>query len=61
MPDANIIRGALLIGLIIGFVGIWIWAWSKKRKPDFDRAARMPLEEDVPETRTTREREGEEE
>ena len=50
MPDANIIRGALLIGLIIGFVGIWIWAWSKKRKPDFDRAARMPLEEDVPES-----------
>ena len=44
--DVNLIRGALLVGLIIGFAGMWIWAWSKKRKPDFDRAARMPLEED---------------
>ena len=48
--DLNTIRGALLIGLIIGFVGIFIWAWSKKRKPEFDRAARLPLEEDVPDT-----------
>ena len=47
--DANIIRGAILVGLIIGFLGIWAWAWSKKRKPEFDRAARMPLEEDLPE------------
>ncbi len=44
--DINFIRGAILIGLIVGFLGIWLWAWSKKRKPDFDRAARLPLEED---------------
>ena len=44
--DLNVLRGALLIALIIGFVGIFIWAWSKKRKPDFDAAARMPLEND---------------
>lgn len=44
--DVNFIRGAILIGLIVGFLGIWLWAWSKKRKPDFDRAARLPLEED---------------
>lgn len=46
--DLNVLRGALLIALIIGFVGIVIWAWSKKRKPEFDRAARLPLEEDTP-------------
>ena len=48
MMEMNFVRGALLIGLIIGFAGIWIWAWSRKRKPEFDQAARMPLEEDVP-------------
>jgi len=46
--DLNVLRGALLIALIIGFAGIFIWAWSKKRKPEFDRAARLPLEEDTP-------------
>lgn len=44
--DINLIRGAILISLILAFVAIWAWAWSKKRKPDFDRASRLPLEED---------------
>lgn len=46
--DVNLLRGALLVGLIIGFVGIFVWAWSRKRKPEFDQAARLPLEEDIP-------------
>jgi cytochrome c oxidase cbb3-type subunit 4 len=33
-----------LLGL---FIGIWAWAWSSKRKPGFDAAARLPLEDDV--------------
>ena len=53
--DVNIIRGVLLVALIIGFLGIWAWAWSKKRKPEFDRAARMPLEEDEPAARANEE------
>ncbi len=28
------------------FVGIIAWAWSGKRKKDFDEASRLPLEED---------------
>lgn len=46
MENINLLRGAILIALIIGFVAIVLWAWSKKRKPDFEEAARMPLEED---------------
>ena len=46
--DVNLIRGAILVGLIVGFVGVWVWAWSKRRKSDFEAAARMPLEEDEP-------------
>jgi cytochrome c oxidase cbb3-type subunit 4 len=44
--DINLVRGAVLLLLILGFMGIWAWAWSKKRKPTFDEASRLPLEED---------------
>ncbi len=30
------------------FVGIVIWAWSDRRKEDFDKAARMALDDDKP-------------
>ena len=32
--------------LLVVFVGIVVWAWSGKRKADFDEAARIPFEED---------------
>lgn len=32
--------------LVILFLGIWIWAWSGKRKAEFDKAARMALDDD---------------
>ena len=51
--DLDILRGVLLVALIIGFAGMVGWAWSKKRKPEFDQAARLPLEEDVPDLETT--------
>ena len=47
MIDINLIRGLVLIALILGFIGIVAWAWSRKRKPDFDRMSRLPLEEDT--------------
>ena len=38
---------AVLLGL---FVWLVVWAWSKARRPAFDAAARMPLEDDVAST-----------
>jgi cytochrome c oxidase cbb3-type subunit IV len=32
--------------LILVFVGIIAWAYSARRRPTFDAAARLPLEED---------------
>ncbi len=32
--------------MFILFIGIVIWAWSAKRKPQFDEAARLPLEDE---------------
>jgi len=46
MIDINIVRGLITLLLMILFAGICIWAYSKARKPDFDEAAHLPLEED---------------
>ena len=51
------VRGAILVAMIIGFLGMWAWAWSKKRKPDFDRMAQLPLEEDAARVPTRRKEE----
>jgi len=34
------------LALLVAFLGIVAWAWSGKRKPQFDAAARLPLEDD---------------
>ena len=44
--DINDFRGALTAILLISFIGLWIWAWSSRRKAEFDAAAALPLEED---------------
>ena len=44
--DINDLRGFLTALLLFSFVGLWIWAWSSRRKADFDAQAALPLEED---------------
>ncbi|MGW8368631.1 MAG: cbb3-type cytochrome oxidase subunit 3 [Gammaproteobacteria bacterium] len=44
--DIGILRGLLTLVLMLAFLGIAFWAYSKKRKKDFEEAARLPLEED---------------
>ena len=39
------ISGIVTAALIALFVGGWIWAWSPKRKREFEDAARLPLED----------------
>ena len=44
--DIDTFRGivtAVLLGL---FVWLVVWAWSRARKPEFDEAARLPLEDE---------------
>lgn len=45
MDDATL-QGVLTVVLMLAFIGVCVWAWSRRRKPTFDRAAKMPLEED---------------
>jgi cytochrome c oxidase cbb3-type subunit 4 len=40
------ISGVITAVLMLLFIGGWIWAWSPRRKSDFDAAAKLPLAED---------------
>jgi len=44
--DAGTWRGLFTLLMLVIFIGVFVWAFSKKRKPDFDAAAQLPLEED---------------
>jgi cytochrome c oxidase cbb3-type subunit 4 len=40
------VRGILTAVLLVLFVVLCVWAWSDKPRADFDRAARLPFEDD---------------
>jgi cbb3-type cytochrome oxidase subunit 3 len=44
--DIGTLRGLVTAALLLLFVGLVLWAWSGKRKADFERAAQTPLEDD---------------
>ena len=41
--DINDLRGLSTAALLVGFVWLCIWAYSKKRRRDFDKAANLPF------------------
>jgi len=43
--DTGILSGIVTAVLLIVFLGIVAWAWNRRRKPDFDAAARLPLDD----------------
>ncbi|MCE8033453.1 cbb3-type cytochrome c oxidase subunit 3 [Billgrantia tianxiuensis] len=44
--DTGTFRGIITFLLIVAFLGITWWAYSRRRKPDFDEAANLPFAED---------------
>jgi cytochrome c oxidase cbb3-type subunit 4 len=40
------VSGVITAVLLVLFIGGWIWAWSPRRKADFDAAARLPLSDE---------------
>jgi cytochrome c oxidase cbb3-type subunit IV len=46
--SSGTLSGIVTAVLIALFVGIAIWAYSKRRKSSFDAAARLPLEDEEP-------------
>jgi cytochrome c oxidase cbb3-type subunit 4 len=35
--------GVMIVVLMLTFIGIWIWAWLPFHKSNFDRLARLPM------------------
>jgi len=48
--DIGTFRGALTVVLMLLFIGLVFWAYSRRRDDDFDAAARLPLDDDNPDS-----------
>ena len=44
--DINVMRSIVTVLSLVAFVGIIVWAWSKKNQPGFDEAARLPFDDE---------------
>ncbi len=45
--NAGTVSGVITAALLALFVYGCFWAWSARRKPDFDEAARLPLDDEA--------------
>jgi cytochrome c oxidase cbb3-type subunit 4 len=43
--DIGTIRGLVTLLLMLAFIGLVFWAYSKRRKADFDEMAQLPFRE----------------
>ncbi|QNP40417.1 cbb3-type cytochrome oxidase subunit 3 [Lysobacter solisilvae (ex Woo and Kim 2020)] len=39
------VSGIITATLLVVFVAGWAWAWSPRRRRDFEEAARLPLDD----------------
>jgi len=44
--DMNMIRALITLLSFATFIGILLWAWSSRRRSDFEEAARLPFDDD---------------
>ena len=43
--EIDLIRGLITAALLVLFVGLFAFTWSRKRTDTFEHASRMPLED----------------
>jgi cytochrome c oxidase cbb3-type subunit 4 len=43
--DIGTVRGLITLVLMLAFIGLVFWAWSSRRKADFDEMAQLPFRE----------------
>lgn len=53
--DINDLRGLSTLFLMVAFIGVCVWAYSRKRRKDFDEAANLPFEDEEMDQRTREE------
>ncbi|MBZ9559282.1 MULTISPECIES: cbb3-type cytochrome c oxidase subunit 3 [Modicisalibacter] len=50
--DIGTFRGLMTLLILIAFLGVVAWAYSTRRKSDFDEASRLPFADDEDEDAT---------
>jgi cytochrome c oxidase cbb3-type subunit IV len=43
--DLEVLSSAVTVVWFLAFVALCLWAWSGRRRKDFDAAARLPFDE----------------
>ena len=44
--DVNTLRSAATVVSFVTFIGILVWAYSRRNRADFEEAAKLPFEQD---------------
>lgn len=44
--DVNDLRVIVTVLSLVTFVGIWVWAWSRKNRDRFEEAAQLPFRDE---------------
>jgi len=44
--DIGLFRSIMTVVLFAAFIGIVLWAWSSKRRGDFEAASRLAVDDD---------------
>jgi cytochrome c oxidase cbb3-type subunit 4 len=44
--DVNTLRSVVTVVTFVCFIGIVVWAWSRRNAADFEKAAQLPFEQD---------------
>lgn len=44
--DINTLRSVTTVVAFVTFLGIVVWAWSRRNAEEFDKAANLPFEQD---------------
>jgi cytochrome c oxidase cbb3-type subunit IV len=44
----GIVRGLITLILLAAFIALTIWVWSRRNQSAFEAAARLPLDDDMP-------------
>jgi cytochrome c oxidase cbb3-type subunit 4 len=47
--DIGTFRGLITVFVMLAFIGLVFWAYSRRRKADFDEMAQLPFHEYPPE------------
>jgi len=42
----GLLRGVATLLAMLGFIGVCLWAYSRRQRQRFDEAARLPLEDE---------------